>query len=231
MKLVCISDTHGKHRKLQELPHGDTIIFAGDFSNVGERYQVEDFFEWLKSQPHKYKVVIAGNHDKSFDPKYTPQTVPHIISKPEWLNDLLKTLPKYRIHYLENSGVEIEGIKFWGSPITPDFGAHFWAFNSPRGSSIKKYWDMIPIDTDVLITHGPPVYRLDAVSGVQHVGCADLESTVFKVKPKIHVFGHIHEAYGKDESDKTRFVNASSADEYYRICNAPIEIEIENKIK
>ena len=126
-------------------------------------------------------------------------------------------------HYLCNSGVEIEGIKIWGSPITPTF--FNWAFNEDRGKPIQKYWKMIPKNTGILVTHGPPNGILDKTTSNINAGCEELLKTVNKLKPKFHLFGHIHEAYGKETLNETTFINGSLLDINYNLANLPIEFE------
>lgn len=225
MKLVVISDTHGIHRAMHSLPFGDVLIHCGDISNVGEREQVEDFVEWMIEKPHPHKIFIAGNHDRSFDPKFNRESQDN-SQKPKWLQELLSDLSESDVHYLENSGVTLDGVKFWGSPITPDFYPEHWAFNSPRGNEIKKYWDGIPMDTDVLITHGPPEFKLDWVTRGQYVGCGDLRYAVEMIKPKYHLFGHIHESYGVEQMVDTTFVNASVLNENYYLRNSPLVLDL-----
>lgn len=239
MKLVVISDTHGYHRDLKKLPGGDVLIHCGDISNVGGQSQIEDFIQWFAEQKYAHKIFIAGNHDRSFDPKFNREWMQidrlgkeisgHFRSmKPLWLNWALNELNGTNIHYLENNGVKIDGFNFWGSPFTPDFYPQNWAFNCPRGE-IQKYWERIPTDTDVLITHGPPIYKLDWVLRGMQVGCEDLARRIDEVKPKYHLFGHIHESYGKINATKTcptTFVNASVLDESYTIKNKPFTLNL-----
>ena len=135
-----------------------------------------------------------------------------------------------KIRYLENGSCEFGGLKFWGSPVQPEFMD--WAFNVKRGPDIKKYWDMIPDDTDVLITHGPPWGLLDQIRPgreVEHLGCGELLKAVRRVKPKLHVFGHIHGGYGSFKEGPTQFVNASLLNEAYRPVNAPIVVEFQSE--
>jgi len=110
------------------------------------------------------------------------------------------------IIYLNDTGTTIEGLKIWGSPVQPEF--FNWAFNRERGEDICKHWDLIPDDTDILITHGPAFGILDRVLEGEYVGCSDLLKKIKQIKPKIHAFGHIHEAYGQCEEDGTTFINA-----------------------
>jgi Icc-related predicted phosphoesterase len=195
------------------LPKGDILIHAGDFTGRGKPHEVEDFFGWLKRQAKEFKhiVFIAGNHDMSFEYKST------------WTVNMLKSLPS-NVHYLEDSSVTIDGIKFYGSPWQPEF--FNWAFNLRRGRELEEKWSMIPYDTDVLITHGPPMNILDYTQkDMWNVGCLDLYNKVLNIKPKLHVFGHIHEGYGIKEHEGITFVNASSATLRYEMKNKPIEIE------
>ena len=237
IKLIVISDTHGQHRHLKNVPNGDILIHAGDISNVGERSQVEDFIEWFRNQPHKHKIFIAGNHDRSLDPKFNKEINPYwdvettsIFNsnnrRPYWVQDLLKSLEGTNVHYLENSEVIIDGIKFLGSPWTPWFFGEYWAFNKHRGDEIRVVWKNIPLDTNVLITHGPPAHKLDWCENGNLVGCHDLTYYIQMIKPKYHFFGHIHESYGVEQTIDTTYANASVLNVAYRISNKPLELEI-----
>ena len=208
MRIVCISDTHEQHRSI-ELPPGDMLIHAGDLTYKGEAHAVKDFLDWFSAQPHKHKIFIAGNHDFLFE---------NLSPFPGKYGDLT---------YLEQQSTEIEGLLIFGSPITPRFGN--WAFMEERGDDIKYFWDEIPRGTDILITHGPPAGILDVTAprwGSLNAGCFDLKKAVDRVKPKLHVFGHIHSAYGKLEQDGTIFVNASTCNEEYDPLNPPIVIDL-----
>lgn len=204
MKIVCVSDTHGKHGQVR-VPDGDVLIHAGDLTLMGQKFEYESVAEWLNNLPHKVKVVVAGNHDFAIH-KLISLLAPSVV-------------------YLENFGVAIDGVNFWGSPVTPRFGV--WAYMAERGEAIRKYWDEIPESTDVLITHGPPYGLLDqTVPGhSEHLGCKDLRDAIFRVNPKVHVFGHIHGGYGLTNA-RTLFVNASAVDEAYNAVNAPIVVEL-----
>jgi len=184
------------------------IIHAGDISNKGAVGEVEDFLDWYKSLNFKYKIFIAGNHD-FFLERASQYEIESMIPK--------------ELIYLNDSGTTIEGIKIWGSPVQPWF--YDWAFNRKRGEEIRKHWDLIPQNNDILITHGPPHNILDNTISGEHAGCEDLLETVKNIKPKIHVFGHIHEDYGMKEVANTTYINASVLDIRYRLVNPPIEIE------
>lgn len=125
-------------------------------------------------------------------------------------------------HYLENSGVEVAGLRIWGSPITPWF--FDWAFNRQRGADIRRYWAQIPDQIDVLLTHGPPYGIRDLNWQGTLTGCEDLNQRVWEVAPKLHVFGHIHEAYGITEVNGTQFVNAANLNLQYQPVHAPVVV-------
>ncbi len=199
MRLVVISDTHGLHGGIQGLPDGDVLVHAGDFMNSGyDPEDIQSFNRWLGGQPFKYRVVCGGNHDRYF--QNSPQQA--------------RTLLTNAI-YLENAGVTIDNVSFWGSPYTPEFLN--WAFMYPRGSGARQYWDQIPYNLDVLITHGPPFGILDQVMpGGAHLGCEELFKAVEEKKPKVHLFGHIHGGSGIFESGDTRFINAAYLNEQYK---------------
>lgn len=212
MRLVCISDTHGQHRRV-ELPAGDVLIHAGDITLRGNMREVEDFAEWLAALPYRRKIVIAGNHDFCFQDHRA--------------QDARAVLVAAGGTYLQDSGCVIDGKKFYGSPWQPWFMG--WAFNLQRGSEIKLWWDRIPSDVDVLITHGPPYGHGDRVGG-EDVGCEDLLDAIQRVRPKYHIFGHIHEGYGKTTEHHgvsvTTCVNVCTCDARYRPVNAPVVLKL-----
>jgi len=198
MRLVVISDTHGLHNRIEGLPDGDVLVHAGDFMNSGRDLQeILSFNHWLGEQPFTHRVVCGGNHDRYFET--SPQQAQALLTN---------------AIYLENTAVTIRNVRFWGSPYTPEFLN--WAFMYPRGSS-ARYWDQIPNDLDVLITHGPPFGILDQTApGEPHLGCEELFMAVLEKKPKVHLFGHIHGGAGTSENGATRFVNAAYLNERYK---------------
>lgn len=209
MKITFFSDTHTKHDHIV-FPEADVLVSTGDFTNVGDLDDVVKFAEFMEEQPHEYKIVIAGNHDFCFENK-------NKIAAETILNDA-------GIIYLNDDFVTIRGVKFWGSPVQPFFGN--WAFNRQRGKDIKKHWDLIPNDIDILLTHGPAYGILDRCDHGERVGCIDLLKKIEEIKPKIHAFGHIHEDYGMIELKNTTFINSSILDDRYSIKNEPITIDI-----
>ncbi len=207
MHLTLISDTHGQHDQLL-LKGGDMLIHAGDVCNRGIESEVVAFLNWFKIQNYKHKIFIAGNHDWFFE-RATVEQINEIIPK--------------EVIYLNDSGVCIDGINIWGSPIQPTF--FDWAFNRDRGKEIDKHWQLIPKNIDILITHGPPFGILDQTICGEAVGCEMLLEKVNEIEPKLHVFGHIHEGYGLIDKENTTFVNASVLDIRYNLRNESITIK------
>jgi Icc-related predicted phosphoesterase len=201
MSIVAISDTHGFHESV-DIPAGDILIHAGDLTRHGEMGEVKEFNDFLGGLPHPVKIVIAGNHDFCFE------------SDPERCrNNLTNAI------YLQDQAVTVEGVRFYGSPWQPWF--FDWAFNLQRGPEIRAKWDLIPEDTDVLITHGPPFGHGDRTLRGEQVGCQDLLEVVEQIQPKFHIFGHIHEGYGLTRNEHTTFINASICGVSYRPKNTP----------
>jgi Icc-related predicted phosphoesterase len=208
LKFVVIADTHGRHRQVK-LPKGDVLIHAGDFTYRGEKAETLDFIKWFRQQQYGCKILIAGNHDFYFEK--TPARD---------LEDLLGD----DIIYLNDTGLKFHHLNIWGSPITPKF--FNWAFNRSRGNEIMKHWKLIPQDTDLLITHGPPFGILDQIYSESHVGDKDLLQAVKAVRPRVHVFGHIHESFGHTKNADIHFINASQMNENYQLVNRPIVFEL-----
>jgi predicted phosphohydrolase len=206
LRLVCMSDIHSL-TPVVPIPEGDVLIIAGDICGYGTLDELKAFDAFLCGLPHPHKLLVAGNHDWPF------------ARVPQQAIALLRNAT-----YLKDSGIEIDGLKFWGSPWQPEF--FNWAFNLPRGAPLARVWAQIPEDTDVLITHGPPYGILDRIDDGEHVGCEELRATLPRVRPRVHVFGHIHEDYGVLEQDGTTFINASLCDGRYRPVNAPIVIDV-----
>jgi len=220
MKITLISDTHTKHQNLNlDLPGGDMLIHSGDFMNSGyDKEDVTDFFDWFSSiKGYDKKIFIAGNHDRILE------------NDPTWSTLTIKDYPN--LIYLQDEGYSIydieddSSVKLYGSPWQPAF--FNWAFNLPRnGEELKAKWDAIPSNTDILITHGPPFGYLDIPGGQSiRVGCEMLRYRVDELKPKIHVFGHVHGGYGYYFNGHTHFFNASVLNERYKYTNKPFTFE------
>lgn len=191
MRIVAVADTHLFVEDLGQLPDGDLFIHAGDLCRGGTLEELAEAAAWLRGLPHPTKIVVAGNHDWSF------------VRDPAAARALLDG-----VTYLQDAGVTIEGLRFWGSPWQPAFND--WAFNLPRGPAIRAKWDLIPEGTDVLITHGPPAGIGDTVSDSRRTGCADLLAAVRRVRPMLHLFGHIHQDGGFWRREDTSFANVTT---------------------
>lgn len=197
MTILHLSDTHSKHRSLQNLQFADVIIHSGDISFAGSEDEVTDFIEWFGALPYKYKIFIAGNHDDCL------------------FSANIDGLPE-NCFYLCNSGITIEGVKFYGVPMFMED-----AMSGNYDKNIQK----IPNNIDVLITHQPPYCVLDSSANINY-GDRDLLRIVLKIQPKLHLFGHIHDAYGMENNDSTLFANTAILNECYEISNKPILLEI-----
>lgn len=183
MKIWHISDTHTYH-DLLTIPEGiDMVIHSGDCSNPRDPYnnepEVRGFIDWFGGLPIKHKIYVAGNHDTSIEKK--------LVTKADF-ND-------HAIHYLENETIEIKGLKIFGSPYTPTFGVG-WSFNKDRNKLERIWRKAIDEDVDIVIVHGPPRGMLDSsydrANLMEHCGDKSLMNRVMEVKPRLMLFGHIH---------------------------------------
>ena len=213
MLIDSVSDLHGSYPRMKG---GDLLIVAGDLTAADLGHQYAHFRMWLQDLKYRKKIVVAGNHDGLI------QGGRWNIDRPEGFD------------YLQDQAIEFEGLKIYGSPWTPSFCD--WHFMKMRGQELREIWGLIPRDTDILITHGPPNGILDQVEpGEEHLGCIDLWLAVKKIKPMMHVFGHIHGGYGQKTIEygqknpengrkKTIFVNAAHCNEHYEPFNKPIRV-------
>ena len=181
MKILHISDTHGKHQLLKDLPEADFIVHTGDITEDGTEEEVKDFIEWFSQLPYKHKIFIAGNHDNCL------------------YGANIEGLPD-NVHYLCNNSITIDGIKFYGVPmfLQDDLDGNF-----------LELFGRIPDDTDVLLTHQPPLGILDEQDGINY-GDYTLFKRVMDVRPKCHLFGHLHHTEKTREVfRRVRFSNAA----------------------
>jgi Icc-related predicted phosphoesterase len=220
------------------LPGGDLLIHSGDISSLGRKSEVERFVKWFNDiDNYTNKVFIAGNHDMTFDREQllrdklayfegkTEYDTECAEGKPDWLKELLGIHLRPNVSYLENSDVTIDGIKIWGSPVTPSFG-YGWAFNKDRGHDINEVWNTIPMDTDIVITHGPIYGYCDRTDrGGLNVGCEQLYHRLNEVQPRLHFSGHIHEAYGYRNTDWGYAFNGCNCDLSYLVNNKPMTFD------
>lgn len=209
-KIVCLSDTHNCNEEII-VPEGDILIHAGDATIRGTIPEITAFNQWFSGLPHRSKIFVAGNHDWLFETN----------------NSYARSLLSSKIIYLQDSFIEIEGLKIYGSPWQPRF--FDWAFNLMRGGELAEKWKLIPNDTDILITHGPPHGILDEVPRqywIENTGCEELRKKVEEICPKAHIFGHIHCGYGQTEQYGVKFINASNCDEEYNPTQPPIVFDL-----
>lgn len=215
MRIVAIADTHGRYREMPVIPPGDVLVHAGDLTAYGQLSELPDFFSWFRAQPHRWKILVAGNHDRAFERAPT---------------EARRELPD-GILYLQDSGVTIEGVRFWGSPWQPFFNN--WAFNLERsGADLAAKWALIPADVQVLITHSPPFGILDGAGWqrVESVGCELLRDRIASLPQlQAHLFGHVHEAYGTACHGRVQYANASICTYSYAPTNLPIVVELRDE--
>lgn len=196
-----LSDTHGMYRDLDPLPHADILIHCGDITGHGTMRELTDFNDWLGGIPIAHKLVIAGNHDMDLER--------HPDTREVFTNAI----------YLQDELVEVMGLRIYGSPWTPTFGQ--WAFMK-YDSILANAFMQIPAGLDVLVTHGPPHGFGDATKRHVMAGSHSLRAVVDRVKPRFHVFGHIHEDRGTTVTPDTTFINASTCDYWYDPVNPPV---------
>jgi Icc-related predicted phosphoesterase len=226
-RVTILSDTHTKHGliPMEDLPGGDLLLHAGDIMNSGyNKHDIHSFCTWFQSlKQYEDKVFIAGNHDRLFE------------NEPYEVQGYLKDYPL--IDYLQDEQLTLYGdgpngdmpennIRIYGSPWQPEF--FNWAFNLPKnGPGLMSKWEAIPDNTDILITHGPAFGTLDTVKGRpwDNLGCELLAQRVKVVKPRLHVFGHIHSGRGYMFKDGTHFFNAAVLDEQYEYTQKPMTFD------
>lgn len=226
-RIICISDTHGLHHNMKynvvnfiDKNKSNYLIHAGDCTNMGSESNIKEFVHWFQNlKGFDNKIFVAGNHDWGFEWKHP------------WLYNYIneENLSQSDCVYLEDDTFTIEDpefskpIKFYGSPWQPVF--FNWAFNVPR-DQLYKYWEKIPTDVDILITHGPPQGIGDMNLEGENCGCASLTSYSEKIKPVLHISGHIHEGYSVNQINGITYINASICTRSYKPINKPIVIDL-----
>jgi predicted phosphohydrolase len=215
IRFVCASDTHSRPFSL---PAGDILIHAGDFTKKGTAPEVHEFVNYLHRSPFKHKVIVAGNHDSPFD----VENYADILSKrrnPIPCDPIPIKLLLRPFVYLEDSFAVVEGYKIWGSPWTKQ---HYkGAFTLKDKEKLRKKREIIPENIDILVTHSPPYCILDTSKDNRSVGCEFLLDRVQQIRPKLHIFGHIHESSGFVHLNGTTFINASICNSRYLPINPP----------
>ena len=193
LRVVALADTHLFHDGLV-VPDGDLLVHAGDLLQHGSLDELARAAEFFRALPHPIKVIVAGNHDVCLE------------RSPAEARALLEGFV-----YLQDSQAVIHDLVFHGAPWQPKF--RIWAFGAKRGPELASKWAKIPDHVDVLVTHGPPLGFGDRIqlNGVErHVGCADLLARVRQVKPRLHLFGHIHQDPGQWTAGPTRLANVTT---------------------
>jgi Icc-related predicted phosphoesterase len=212
MRLTCISDTHGFY---PELPGGDLLIFAGDWTANNTAEDLIRFFVWIAKQDYRKRIVVAGNHDNV------------AVKNREMLTR------NADFEYLCDSDTTFEGFNIYGSPWSKTFegmNPDCKAFTCDSDHELSEKWNLIDCCTDILVTHSPPHGILDAIKpSNENVGSPSLLNTVRLITPVLHVFGHIHEAYGKyyNKDRRIAFINASFVNEHYKPVNKPVNLIFE----
>lgn len=205
IKIIAISDTHGLHRSI-EIQKCDILIHSGD-ANISSKRKAIEFLNWLEGHPANNIIYVAGNHD------WTCQ------NDSCWFREECEARD---IIYLQHEACEIEGIKIFGSPFTPQFCN--WAFMRER-HELAEYWAQIPENTEILITHGPPQGIMDLCPDGSNAGCQALLDRIVDLKNnnlRFHLFGHIHSQAGSKTVGKMQFKNLSVLDEDYELNNLPV---------
>lgn len=205
MKVVIVSDTHGRHDELGVLS-GDVLIHCGDvcLGYDPDDSQIEAIDRWFLRQHFAAVLCIGGNHDRPLQRRAA-----------------FEGSPLQNATYLEDEAFEHGGLKFYGAPWVPDL--YGWAYFLEDASLAEK-WALIPADTDILITHTPPYQILDKPRYSGPAGCLHLREKVEAIRPRVHCFGHIHESYGQKEQYGVTFVNAAIA--AHCGLNRPITLEV-----
>lgn len=229
MKIVAISDLHSKWNEIK-VPECDILINAGDITYAGEVELYKGFNSWMKKQPAKHKISIAGNHDVTLDwssdclqPFFHQRPPYFLFSKDERKQYAEKMINLFEdFNYLEEQETIIKGIKIFGTPWNKEFMN--WGFNASEKELEEKY-SRIPNDTQILVCHEPP-YGLGDHNGTDHCGSLSLLDRIKQVKPEIVICGHIHEGYGMYKVGSSLIINAACLDRAYNAKNKPIEINI-----
>ncbi|KAI9301901.1 Metallo-dependent phosphatase-like protein [Cunninghamella echinulata] len=218
VRFVCMSDTHGKTQFKFPIPDGDVFIHAGDLTRAGNYGEFKATIEWIKSLPHKIKIVTAGNHDHYLDERLTNST--------NVKQELLALFEEAEITYLEHESYQLPdefgGYRLFVSPYSPlHLGGAFMPIKGLRGR-----WDDVPDNIDIIVTHTPPRGTLDLTRRGQNVGCEFLEKRIYEINPKVSIFGHIHEAGGYEYHDNILFINACTSNYRYQPNQTPIVFDL-----
>ena len=215
MKICFMSDLHGKYKQIdQDKIKGHILIVCGDsFAQGISEKELIDFNIWLGKTKPRHRILIWGNHDTIAErhPAYAKSLITNAI-------------------VLCDEGVEIDGVKIWGTPYSPQFGR--WSFmRDDRDNDLGRHFGLIPDNIDILVTHSPPFGILDENVYGDKCGSIMLLNKIIKNPPKINAFGHIHEAHGQYSNNNTQFINCSLLNEHYLLVRYPVIIDFKkNKV-
>uniref|UniRef100_A0A914UWR2 Calcineurin-like phosphoesterase domain-containing protein n=1 Tax=Plectus sambesii TaxID=2011161 RepID=A0A914UWR2_9BILA len=237
VRFVCVACSHGNFIDPKTVPPGDVLIIAGDFTSCGLPKEIKAFNDNMGQLKHTYKVVIAGNHECTFDQNFMKGSHKDATQAKELalkqalqaaLSSAKTSSPKSLLTnciYLEDAEVELFGLKIYGTPWQPTFDN--WAFNMPRGQNLLDKWNQIPVGVDVLVSHTPPLGHGDMLASGARTGCVELLNSVSKrIRPKYHVFGHIHEGYGCTTDGYTKFINCCMCNHNLQPTHDPVLFDI-----
>lgn len=207
MRVVIVSDTHGRHRALGRLS-GDVLIHCGDVDNLFQRYPtpVEAVDRWFGEQDFAHILCVGGNHDVEVETRV-----------------MARLAPFQNATFLHEAGVEIEGLRFYGVSWVPDLMGHAFFADDEM---LERAWDRIPDDVDVLITHTPPGGILDVSSRGRPLGCPLLARRLRQIQPQLHCFGHVHASAGQRRIGETTYVNATSVNSELVVSRPPVVIDL-----
>ena len=207
MKIVVVSDTHDQHEALGVL-QGDLLIHCGDvgMGDGPSGREIERLDAWFARQRFGAIVCIGGNHDFELQEQVAQG----------------RTVFRHA-HYLQDQTHVFQGLKLYGSPWVPELAD--WAFHAGP-AVLRRRWNAIPDDTDILVTHTPPRGLLDRNSSGRACGCPLLRQRLRSLRLRLHCFGHIHASTGMKLHEGTWYVNAAVVDRSYRVARAPCEIDL-----
>lgn len=207
-KLVALSDTHERHRQI-DVPDGDVLMFAGDLTMTGEMAAVKDFAHWLADLPHEHKLVIGGNHDCCFTDHRRDKAIALLEGDAGAL-------------YLQGHGTTIGELNVFGTPWTQTYNE--WCLQKDE-DGLRREFQRIPADTDVLVSHGPAYGTGDYLDGYGHIGSEALRDVVERVQPDLHLYGHVHQHHGRQAPGS---YNVSVLDGEYNVVAEPVVIEVDS---
>lgn len=217
LRFVCLSDTHNQHESIN-VPEGDVLVHCGDCTNHGSLAELRAFLTWFAGHGHRHKILLPGNHDMLLDQPYYEKFWADWSHAKEDVGEVLEFCQENNIQLLIDEGVEVEGVRVYGSPRVPSYASWQTAFDCMTEEDISGYFKRIPSypDVDVLLTHSPPFGILDRETFGNNGGCRKLLGEVVgRVKPQYHVFGHVHTDWGGTMKGETRFVNAANVSMFY----------------